>query len=614
MVTADLARGRCRDGVPPCHGRFAEATASFQDAVLDGLVAGLSGHLAAVVLSRGSKGWVAPKRLDGPQRLAGPEASAAVSSLATVPAMPSPGDPYLRFDDELAAAGAGMSLSFRAALHPDRDAIRSEHGDRSFAELNGHCNQLVRALRAHGLTAGDAVAIVSHNRPEFAELQFACLRAGFRLTPVNWHGTPDEVAYVVEDCEARALVVDACLRDAAARSLERAGDRLVVRLAVGGALPGFEPYATALAGRAAHDIDEPQLGDVMLYTSGTTGRPKGVRRPPPNPETAGLGLRAMTAVFGYRADEGDVSLATGPLYHSGPLNICMQWPISSGVPVVLMDRWSAEGMLERIEQHRITHTFCVPTMFHRLLSLPEAVRNRYDVSTLRFIIHGAAPTPVADKRRIIEWFGPIVTEIFAATEGPGTFVSSEEWLKRPGTVGRPNPDDVRIVGDDGTLMPVGEPGTLYLRSAPGSRFEYFRAPKKTREAFDGDFFTVGDVGYLDDEGYLFLTGRSAELILIGGTNVYPAEIDDVLLLHPDVQDAAAIGVPNDEWGEEVKAIVSLVDGVRPSQQRAEAILAFARDQLPSIKVPRSVEFVDELPRSEAGKLYRKRLRDRSVSG
>jgi len=383
---------------------------------------------------------------------------------------------------------------------------------------------------------------------------------------------------------------------------------------MGGPLPGFERYEAALGEQLGHDIDDPQLGDTMLYTSGTTGRPKGVRRAPPDPAIAGLALQAMTAVFGYRADEGDVSLATGPLYHSGPLNICMQWPISSGLPVVLMDRWTAEGMLERIERHRVTHTFCVPTMFHRLLALPEEARRRYDISTLRFIIHGAAPTPVEDKHRIIEWFGPIVTEIFASTEGPGTFMSSEEWLKRPGTVGRPNPDDVRIVGTDGSEMPTGEPGTLYLRAAAGSRFEYFKAKEKTESAFDGDFFTVGDVGYLDEEGYLFLTGRSAELILIGGTNVYPAEIDDALLLHPAVHDAAAIGVPDEEWGEVVKAVVSLAQGFEPSDALAREIVDHCSERLPTLKLPRSVDFVDEVPRSEAGKVYRKRLRDRFVPG
>ena len=241
-----------------------------------------------------------------------------------------------------------MSLSQRAAMHPERDAIRCEHGDRSFDELNARTNQLVRALRARGLGAGDGVAIVSHNRPEFAEVQFACLRAGLRLTPVNWHGTPDEVAYIVDDCEARALVVDGSLPGAAARSRALAGDRLAATLVVGEVVEGFEPYEDALAGEPGHDIDDPVLGDVMLYTSGTTGRPKGVRRAAPDPQAAGLAQRAMTAVFGYRADEGDVSLATGPLYHSGPLNICMQWPISAGLPVVLMDRWDAETMLALI--------------------------------------------------------------------------------------------------------------------------------------------------------------------------------------------------------------------------------------------------------------------------
>jgi long-chain acyl-CoA synthetase len=528
--------------------------------------------------------------------------------------MPSPSDPWLPFDDDLAAASVGMSLSYRAAQHPDRDAIRCEHGDRSFAELNARTNRLVRALRARGLAAGDGVAIVSHNRPEFAEVQFACLRAGLRLTPVNWHGTPDEVAYIVDDCEARALVVDGALPASASRARALAGSRLLAALAVGEGVDGFEGYEEALASEPAHDIADPVLGDVMLYTSGTTGRPKGVRRAAPDPTAAGLAQRAMTAVFGYRADVGDVSLATGPLYHSGPLNICMQWPISAGLPVVLMDRWDAERMLALIEQHRVTHTFCVPTMFHRLLALPDEVRGRYDVSTLRFIIHGAAPTPVEDKRRIIEWFGPIVTEIFAATEGPGTFVSSQEWLERPGTVGRPDPANVRIVGDDGTPMPTGEPGTVYLRAAGGARFEYFKSPEKTEAAFDGEFFTVGDVGYLDDEGYLFLTGRSAELILIGGTNVYPAEIDDALLQHPAVRDAAAVGVPNAEWGEEVKAVVSLAPGHAPSPGLAREILDHCRVTLPTIKVPRSLDFVDEVPRSEAGKVYRQRLRDRYAKG
>lgn len=527
---------------------------------------------------------------------------------------PSPEVPYLALFDDMAAAGVGMSLSYQAARNPDRSAIVCEHGDRSFSELNSRTNQFVRALRARGVDVGDGVAIVSRNRPEFAEVFFACLRGGFRLTPVNWHLRPEEVAYIVEDCEAVALVVDTSFPEAAGEIATLCGDRFRAKLSVGAgdAPAGYEIYSDALSVEAGHDIADPVLGDTMLYTSGTTGYPKGVRRSPPDPETAGLGLKVMISVFDFRADDGDVSLATGPLYHSGPLNLCMQFPLSSGVPVVLIDKWEAALMLELLEKHAITHTFCVPTMFHRLLALPEAERARYDVSKLRFIIHGAAPTPVDDKHRIIEWFGPIVTEIFAATEGPGTFVSSEEWLKRPGTVGRPNPDDIRIVGNDGAAMPVGEPGVVHLRSALGSKFEYFKAPEKTRDAYDGDFFTVGDVGYLDDEGYLFLTGRSAELILVGGTNVYPAEIDDVILTHPLVRDAAAFGAPNEEWGEEVRAIVSLEEGAAQGSTALEIvgeILGHCAARLPTIKTPKSIALVAEVPRSEAGKVYRKRIRD-----
>jgi len=516
------------------------------------------------------------------------------------------------FDDWLAAARVGMALSFRASLHPERAAITCEHGDRTFDALNARANQLVRALARRGARPGDGVAIVSRNRAEFAETFFACLRGGFRLTPVNWHGTADEIAYIVDDCEARALVCDASFAAAAERAVAASGERLAARLAVGGAIAGFESYDAALAREPEHDVEDPQLGDTMLYTSGTTGRPKGVRRAPAEPATAALGLRILSGVFDFRPDDGDVSLATGPLYHSGPLNLCLQAPLSAGVPVVLMDKWDAERMLALLERHRVTHTFCVPTMFHRLLALPEEERRRYDLSKLRFLIHGAAPTPVEDKRRMIEWLGPIVTEIFAATEGPGTFVSSQEWLARPGTVGRPAPGSVRILDERGRELPANEPGIVHLRSAPGAEFQYFKDPEKTRAAHRDGFYTVGDLGYLDGEGYLFLTGRSAELAIVGGTNIYPAEIDDVLLLHPAVHDAAAFGVPNAEWGEEIRAVVSVARGREPGDALAQEILAHCRERLARIKVPRGVEFVAEVPRNAAGKVLRRVLRERHL--
>jgi long-chain acyl-CoA synthetase len=523
------------------------------------------------------------------------------------------------------AAKQGMGVACVAAAHPDRPALLSETGSRSFAELNARANQAARALRRAGLGRGDGVALVCRNRTEFAEVFFATQRAGLRLTPVNWHLTPEEIAYVVADSGAKALIFDAAFADAApqggrleesADAQRAAGERslgsptLRLRLSVGGALPGFADFDAALAAEADSDIEDASLGDTMLYTSGTTGKPKGVRRPPPDPERAVLGWKLLVSVFDFRPDAGDVALATGPLYHSGPINLCLAIPLGNGIPTVLMEKWDAEAMLRAIAAHRITHTFCVPTMFRRLLALPEAVRRRYDVSSLRFVIHGAAPCPVEDKRAIIEWFGPIVTELYAATEGMGTLVSSQEWLKRPGTVGRPAPDNVRILDEAGSPLPAGEIGTVWLRPVGGADFEYHGDADKKRGAHRDGFFTVGDVGRLDADGYLFLTGRTAEVVITGGTNVYPAEIDDVVLAHPDVEDAAVVGVPDPEWGEVLRAVVVPAQRAAADAALSRSILDHCEAKLPTFKRPRSVEFVDEIPRSAAGKILRRQLRDR----
>ncbi len=507
------------------------------------------------------------------------------------------------------AAARGLSLAFGAARHGERTAIVSEAGTCTFAELNARANRLARALRRAGLSAGDGVALLCPNRTEFAEVYFAVQRSGLILTPVNWHLAPEEVAYVVADSRARALIADARFAEAAARAAD-AAPALRARLALGGTLPGFDGYEPALAAESDADPEDPRLGDVMLYTSGTTGRPKGVRRPLPEPERAVLGWKLLSAAFDFRPDARDVALATGPLYHSGPINLCLSIPIGNGIPTVLMDKWEAEAMLRLIHEHRATHTFCVPTMFRRLLALPEDVKRRYDVSSLRFIIHGAAPCPVEDKRAIIDWFGPIATEIYAATEGMGTLVTSEEWLERPGTVGRPAPENIRILDDDGTEVEAGEIGTLYLRPVGGGDFEYFGDPEKTKRARRDGFFTVGDLGYLDADGYLFLTGRTAEVVISGGTNVYPAEIDEAILRHPQVRDAAAVGIPDDEWGEVVLAVVEPAPGASAGDALARSILGFCERELPRIKAPRRVAFVDEVPRSEAGKVLRRELRDR----
>jgi long-chain acyl-CoA synthetase len=482
---------------------------------------------------------------------------------------------------------------------PDRIAIASHAGNRTFAELDGNANRLARALQARGLVPGDAVALLAGNRPEFVETWLACQRAGFRLTPVNWHLTADEVAYIVDDCEAKALVTTGDLEVAAA-ACAGSGSTLVT----GDAGEVFESFETALEVESPSALADPVPGTTMLYTSGTTGRPKGVYRNAQAATVTSLNLG------GYNEDGGDVHLCTGPLYHAAPLAFSLAIPLMFGATVVLMEHWDAHETLRLIEERRITHTHMVPTMFHRLLSLPEEVRAGSDVSSLRYVLHGAAPCPVPVKRRIIEWFGPIVWEYYAATEGVGSFVDSATWLERPGTVGKPFVPGQVVIGDhDGNQLPAGVVGLVYIKSSEATRFEYFRDAAETASAFRGDYFTLGDVGYIDDDGFLFLTDRSVNLIISGGVNIYPAEIDAVLIEHPAVADAAAIGVADEEWGEAVLAVVELQPGVEGLDALRVDLLEHCRARLAHFKCPREIAFVDALPRADNGKIYKRRLRE-----
>jgi long-chain acyl-CoA synthetase len=358
-----------------------------------------------------------------------------------------------------------------------------------------------------------------------------------------------------------------------------------------------------VAAEAADDVDDPALGSQMLYTSGTTGRPKGVFR-----DEASLATAVMLARAAYR--DGNVHLLTGPLYHAAPLLFSMNAPLIAGVPVVVMPAWDPEEALRLIERHHVTHTHMVPTMFHQLLALPDDVRARYDVSSLHNVLHGAAPCPVGVKQRLIEWLGPVVNEYYAATEGLGTWVDARTWLQKPGTVGKPVPDDQVVVADEeGNPTPPGEVGLVWFKASEVP-FEYYKDRAKTQSSYRERHFTLGDMGYVDDDGFLFLTDRSANLIISGGVNIYPAEVDAVLLDHPAVADAAVIGVPNPEWGEEVLGVIELRAGAEQSRDLADELVDFCRDRLAHYKCPRRVEFVDQLPRQDNGKIYKRLLRDR----
>jgi long-chain acyl-CoA synthetase len=457
-------------------------------------------------------------------------------------------------------------------------------------------------LRERGLGPGDSIALVCRNRPEFAEVHAAAQRTGLRLVPVNWHLTADEIGYILGDCGAAAIVADATFAAAAGP----ASAFVPVRLAVGGDIDIFDPYDDALAGADPAPLPDPVPGRSMLYTSGTTGRPKGVDRPVTRPLSENPFYQRIFTAAAMRDD--DVHLCTGPLYHAAPLAFSLTVPLLFGSTVVLMDGWEAATTLALIERHRVTHMHVVPTMFHRLLALPDEVRERHDLSTLRFVLHGAAPCPVDVKRRTIEWLGPFIYEYYSATEGGGTFVDSHEWLAKPGTVGRPVEDGmIRILDDDGHDVPAGDIGTVYIRST--QPFRYHNDEAKTAASYRDNFFTVGDHGYLDTDGYLFLTGRIAELIISGGVNIYPAEVDAVLLTHPAVADVGTIGVPDEEWGERVVAVVEPKRAADADADLAAELVDWCRERLAHYKCPRHVKFVDELPRHDNGKLYRRRLRE-----
>ncbi|MHB1891052.1 MAG: acyl-CoA synthetase [Acidimicrobiales bacterium] len=470
-------------------------------------------------------------------------------------------------------------------------------------------NKATLALRQLGLGPGDAVAAVLPNCSEFFELYLATLQAGMYLVPINHHLVAPEIAYILSDSEAQVLVAHERFADACLDAVELAEMPASRCLAVGD-LPGFASYSQLRDAQPSGTPEGRTVGDVMNYTSGTTGNPKGVRRNllGISPEEAALGLAGILFLFGIQPGDDNVHLLGSPLYHTAVLRFSAA-ALHLGHTVVMMDKWDPERCLELIQARQVTHSHMVPTQFHRLLALTEEVKSRYDMSSLRHMIHAAAPCPVEVKRKMIEWWGPVIDEYYAASEGGGTLVRTEEWLKKPGTVGRPWPiSEIAIFDEGGERLGPNQTGTVYMSMQTGD-FEYHKDREKTESNRLGRFFTVGDIGYLDEDGYLFLCDRKADMIISGGANIYPAEIESVLLTHPAIADAAVFGIPNEDWGEEVKAAIEPAPGLDPSPELAAEIIAYCEGRLAKFKTPKSVDFVAEMPRDPNGKLYKRKLRD-----
>ena len=506
-----------------------------------------------------------------------------------------------------------MYTGKHAHLRPLQPAfIMADTGEAvTYRELEARSNRLAHLLRDRGLKRLDHYAIFMENNSRYLEACDAGERSGLYYTCVNSYLTPGELAYILTNSQSRILITSMAKLDIARQALKECPHVELCIVADGeDESDRIIGLRKSTAGLPNTPITDESIGTPMLYSSGTTGRPKGILRPlPEQPPAQQLPLfDFLQKLWHYR--EGMVYLSPAPLYHSAP-QAAVNLAIRSGGTVIIMEHFEPERYLELVEKWGITHTQLVPTMFSRMLKLPEETRKRYDLSSLEIAVHAAAPCPAAVKDEMIKWWGPIIHEYYGATEGLGfTACNSEEWLKHRSTVGKVLLSDLHILDENLKACPVGTPGTVWFKT--GSPFEYFNDPAKTMEARspDGSMSTVGDVGYVDNDGYLYLTDRATFMIISGGVNIYPQECENLLITHPKVADAAVFGVPNPDLGEEVKAVVQQMPGVVPGPALAEELIAFCAASLSRQKVPRSVDFEKELPRLPTGKLYKRLLRDR----
>lgn len=523
---------------------------------------------------------------------------AIISSLAPVPSEPD----------------TSLDLGSQARSRPEATAIimGATGATLSYREVDARSNRFARLLRDRGLTTGDHVALLMENNIRYLELAWGAQRSGLYYTALNNHLRSSEVQYILDDCGATALVVTPAMADVVAL-LDL--NHVAIRLVVGGSLDGFDDYESAVEPFPPTPVDDESEGREMLYSSGTTGKPKGVRKTLPATPLGDPTAAPVQIAMGLTraaAGPGSVYLSPAPLYHSAPLVYSMSM-LRLGATVVIMENFDAKACLGLIEQHRVTHAQFVPTMFVRMLKLPESDRTAHDLSSLGYVVHAAAPCPVDVKQQMLDWWGPIIHEYYAGTEDIGsTWITAAEWLAHPGSVGRPV-SPAHIVGTDGQELGPGQEGTVYFEG--GRPFEYHNDPAKTASITDSrGWRTLGDIGLLDDDGYLYLTDRQAHMIISGGVNIYPQEAENILAGHPSVVDVAVFGVPDPEMGEAVKAVVQPVDPSAADADLEAELIDYCRIRLASYKCPRTVDFAPELPRDPNGKLFKRLLRDRYWEG